>query len=139
MPTDGHATFDANSARSGRASRRQHRTVALPAVTFVSSTGAHDDRHRGLVLVHRDVELTLAGVSSLAVTNLRAPFFLENLAYFLPAMKARGATVSPIAPDALLDAASTADVARAALRLLTTTTSRPHVHELRRRGTVLDA
>src|SRR5262249_25507681 len=31
------------------------RATGLPSALFVSCTGAHDDRHRGLVLVHRDV------------------------------------------------------------------------------------
>lgn len=112
------------------------RASALPAALFVSCTGAHDDRHRGLVVVHRDVELELARVPSLAVTSLRAPFFLENLLYFLPAMKAANAARVPLDPDAAFDAGSTEDVARVALELLLAPAAGPRVHEIRRRDPV---
>ena len=107
------------------------RAVGLPAALFLSSTGAHEDRHRGLILVHRDVELALAKVPSLSLTSLRAPFFLENLFCFLPAMKARNAAAMPIDPDAAFDAASTADIATVALRLLAESRPSPLVHEIR--------
>jgi uncharacterized protein YbjT (DUF2867 family) len=108
------------------------RAVNLPAALFLSSTGAQDDRHRGLILVHRDVELALTQVPSLALTRLRAPFFLENLHYFMPHMKARGAAAMPIDPDAAFDAATTAEIAGAALRLLVEPRQGSVVHELRR-------
>lgn len=108
------------------------RSAGLPSALFLSSAGAHDDRHRGLILVHRDVELALGQVPSLALTSLRAPFFLENLLYFLADMKARNAATIPIDPDAALDAATTAEIASAALRLLLEPPKGSTVHELRR-------
>lgn len=106
------------------------RATKLPAALFLSSAGAHHDRHRGLVLVHRDVELALGEVPTLALTCLRAPFFLENLLYFVPAMKAKNAALVPLDPDVVIDVASTAEIASAALRLLLEPASRSNVHEL---------
>jgi uncharacterized protein YbjT (DUF2867 family) len=107
------------------------RTARLRSALFVSSLGAHTERHRGLVLVHRDVELELNEVATLAVTHLRASFFYENLFYFLPAMQARGGLYTPIDPEVQIDMAPTSDVAALALRLLAELPPRTTTHELR--------
>ena len=48
-------------------------------------------------------------------------------------MKARNAAAMPIDPDTAFDAASTADIATVALRLLAESRPSPLVHEIRRR------
>jgi uncharacterized protein YbjT (DUF2867 family) len=91
----------------------------LKYAVFISSLGAHDDRNRGLILIHSDVEHTLNEVDGLNVVHVRAPAFFENLFYFLQPMRERGVLSSPIAPEAQMDTASTGDVAEVAQRLLT--------------------
>jgi uncharacterized protein YbjT (DUF2867 family) len=98
---------------------------------FLSALGAHDDKHRGLILVHRDVELALAGVPGLDLVSLRAPFFFENLFYFQTAMRARGGLFTPIDPDVAIDIAATPDIAAQALRLLSDPSTPTGPHELR--------
>jgi uncharacterized protein YbjT (DUF2867 family) len=93
-------------------------TNSVPFAVFVSSVGAHDDRYRGFVLVHRDVEQALDAVPDLNVVHLRAPFFFENLFYWLPRIRARRTFAVPIDPDAGLDMVAAGDVAAAAVRLL---------------------
>jgi hypothetical protein len=68
--------------------------------------------------VHGDVERSLNEVCDVNVLHLRAAAFFENLFYWLPAARARGALVSPIDPDAKLDLTPTRDVAAVALRYL---------------------
>jgi uncharacterized protein YbjT (DUF2867 family) len=85
---------------------------------FVSTIGAHEQRHRGFILTHGDVENALDGARSPGLLYLRAPQFYENLFYFLPASKAAACLASPIAPDAPLDMASNADVADYAIARL---------------------
>lgn len=94
------------------------RSTGLPAAVFLSTIGTHDDRHRGFIMTHRDVELVLNSIEPLNVLHLRAPSFFENLLYFLPASRARNALVSSIDPDSPLDMAANADVAALALRRL---------------------
>jgi uncharacterized protein YbjT (DUF2867 family) len=94
------------------------RTTGLKSAVFISSIGAQDDRNRGLILIHGDVENHLNEVPDLNVVHLRAPFFFANLFYFLQPMRTRGVLSSPIAPNTPIDAGSTRDVAEAALRLL---------------------
>ena len=67
---------------------------------FLSALGAHHDKHRGLLLIHRDVELALDKVTGTDVTCLRAPFFAENLLYFVDTMRERGGLYTPIDPEA---------------------------------------
>jgi len=109
------------------------RAAGVPNALFLSSTGAHHERHRGLVLVHRDVELMLGQVPSLSLTSLRAPFFLENIFYFISEMKARNAAAMPLDPDVAFDAASTAEIAGVALQLLLEPRAGSVVHEIRRK------
>jgi uncharacterized protein YbjT (DUF2867 family) len=94
------------------------RNTSVHSAIFISTIGAHDDRYRGLILVHADVERSLEEVLDLNMLHLRAAAFFENLFYWLPLTRARGALVSPISPDATLDLASTSDVAAVALRFL---------------------
>ncbi len=94
------------------------RATNLRHAVFISCLGAHDPRFRGLVGVHADVEKILDGVRSLNVVHLRAPSFFENLYYFMHAMRASGALVSPIAPTAEIETVATRDIATAASRLL---------------------
>jgi NAD(P)H dehydrogenase (quinone) len=94
------------------------RARRVPAAIFISTIGAHDEKHRGLILVHGDVEQSLDAVPDLNVLHLRAPAFFENLFYFLRPMRERGVLATPILPDAPLEMASTTDVAATALRLL---------------------
>jgi uncharacterized protein YbjT (DUF2867 family) len=106
------------------------RATRLPAAVFVSSLGAHAERHRGLILVHRDVELALDDVPTLATTHLRAAFFYENLFYFARAMRSRGGLYTPLDPDVAIDMAQTRDVATLALRLLSEPSGQRSVQEL---------
>jgi uncharacterized protein YbjT (DUF2867 family) len=92
------------------------RTTGLPHALFISSQGA--DVYGGLVGVHGGVERQLDAVEGLNVLHLRAPYFFENLFYFLPRSMPRGVVASPIAPDAPLDMAATRDFAAAAVKLL---------------------
>jgi len=109
--------------RQMAASLARHR---VGKALFLSALGAHHDKHRGLVLVHRDVELALAAVPGLELSQLRAPFFFENLFYFHAAMRERGGLYSPIDPDVAIDIASTAEIATHALRLMTGSPVGPH-------------
>ncbi|MGR9060229.1 NAD(P)H-binding protein (plasmid) [Rhizobium leguminosarum] len=92
--------------------------TGLRSAVFVSSLGAHDDRYRGLVLIHGDVEQRLNAVPGLNLLNLRSPMFFEDLFYFLPTMTTVGALTWPIAPDSLIDMGGTADVADVAVERL---------------------
>lgn len=94
------------------------RTNNMSFAVFISTIGAHDDRYRGLVLVHNDVERSLDAVPDLNIVHLRAAFFFENLFLWLPRIQARGTFAVPIDPDARLDMVPTSDVAAVALRLL---------------------
>lgn len=94
------------------------RASSLQSAVFISCHGTHDERYRGLIMVHTDVETSLSDVPGLNVLNLRAPSYFENLFYFLPAMRARGVLSSPIAPDAPFETAGTSDIAAVALRSL---------------------
>lgn len=85
---------------------------------FVSCLGTHDPRFRGLVGLHADVEHVLDASAVPHLLHLRAPSFFENLFYFVPASRARGALCSPIAPDAALETVARRDVADAAIRRL---------------------
>lgn len=85
---------------------------------FISCIGAHDEKHRGLVLVHADVEKALNEVPDLNIVHLRSAPFYENLFYWLPMMQARGTFATPIHPDAKLDMTQTSDVAATASNLL---------------------
>ncbi len=95
------------------------RVTGLKHAVFVSSLGAHDDRHRGLVLIHGDVEQHLNEVPNLGLVNLRAPMFFENLFYFLPGLRASDELTWAIDPDSLIYLGSTRDVADVAVELLT--------------------
>jgi uncharacterized protein YbjT (DUF2867 family) len=94
------------------------RATKLRSAVFISSQGAHDERYRGLIMVHADVERALDAVPGLNVVHLRSAFFFENLFYFVPASRARGALSSPLAPDTRIDMVGTQDVATKALQLL---------------------
>jgi uncharacterized protein YbjT (DUF2867 family) len=94
--------------------------AGVRSAVFISSLGAHDEKYRGLVIVHRDVEQSLNEVADLNIVHLRAPTFFENMFYFLPAILARGTLASPIAPDAPMQSAAVRDVAAVALQLLET-------------------
>ena len=92
--------------------------TGLGQAVFVSTTGAHEERHRGLIQVHTDVEHALDDVEGLDVLHLRAPNYFENLFYFLPAMRLRGVLSTPLGPDTPFDTVWTGDVAAVALRRL---------------------
>jgi uncharacterized protein YbjT (DUF2867 family) len=94
------------------------RTNNVPFAVFISSIGSHDERYRGFVLVHTDVEKSLDAVPDLNVVHLRAGFFFENLFYWLPRIQTRGTLAVPIDPDAGFDMVPAGDVATAAVRLL---------------------
>ena len=90
------------------------RSQKLRSAVFISSLGAHDERNRGLVIPHTDVELLLNQVEGLDVLHLRCASFFENLFYFFEAMQRRGVVRSPIASDASLEVVGTSDIARVA-------------------------
>jgi uncharacterized protein YbjT (DUF2867 family) len=113
----------------GRAMADAMRANGTRRAVFLSALGAHDDRHRGLILVHRDVELALAETSGAELAFVRAPFFAENLLYFLDTMRSRGGLFTPIDPDVGIDVASTPEIAALALRVVRDFT--PGAHELR--------
>jgi uncharacterized protein YbjT (DUF2867 family) len=94
------------------------RKNAVHSALFISCIGAHDERHRGLVLVHADVERELNKVPNLNIMHLRTAPFCENLFYWLPVMVARNAFATPIHPDTKLEMTQTSDVAAAASKLL---------------------
>lgn len=94
------------------------RKTGLKSAIFLSTIGTHDERNRGLILIHTDVERALNTVEGLHVVHLRAPSFFENLFYFLRPMQERGVLSTPIAPDTPLETVSTKDIAAVALRLL---------------------
>jgi uncharacterized protein YbjT (DUF2867 family) len=114
--------------------RRMDEAIAanrVPHAVFVSALGAHHDKHRGLILVHRDVELALADRAGVNVTFLRAPFFAENLLYFVDTMREKGGLYTPLDPDVAIDVAPTAEIAALALRLLLDAEPGTRPHELR--------
>lgn len=92
--------------------------TGLKSAVFISSLGAHDDRYRGLVLIHGDVEQRLNAVPDLNLLNLRSPMFFEDLFYFLPTMTTVGALTWPVAPSSLIDMGGTSDVADVAVERL---------------------
>lgn len=105
-------------AAAGRNYAHAAEATGLKHAVFISSLGAHDERNRGLILMHGDVENILNGVRGLDVLHLRAAPFFENLLYFLQPMRERGVLSSPIAPTAPIDLAPTRDYAEVALRRL---------------------
>jgi uncharacterized protein YbjT (DUF2867 family) len=105
-------------ARVGANYANAAQKTRLPSAVFISSLGVQDERNRGLILIHADVEHSLNAVDGLNVVHLRAPFFFENLFYFLQPMRERGVLRSPISPQAEFDSVWTRDVADVALRLL---------------------
>jgi uncharacterized protein YbjT (DUF2867 family) len=94
---------------------RAAETCGLGSALFISTIGTHDDRYRGFIMTHGDVEHILDGAKGVNMLHLRAPAFFENLFYYLPGTLARGALATPIDPDAAFDMASTADIATVAL------------------------
>lgn len=110
--------FRGEFARVGANYAHAAKTTGLKSAVFISSIGAQDDRNRGLILVHGDVESHLNAVPDLNVLHLRAPFFFTNLLYFLQPMRTRGMLSSPLKPDTPIDAASPRDVGAVALRRL---------------------
>jgi uncharacterized protein YbjT (DUF2867 family) len=105
-------------ARVGANYANAAQMTGLPSAVFISSLGVQDERNRGLILIHADVEHLLNEVDGLNVVHLRAPFFFENLFYFLQPMREQGVLRSPIAPQTQFEAVWTCDVADVALRLL---------------------
>ncbi|HEU5078552.1 MAG TPA: NAD(P)H-binding protein [Opitutaceae bacterium] len=105
-------------AGAGRTYAAAAQATGLKSAVFISSLGAHDERNRGLILMHGDVEQILNEVDGLNVVHLRAPGFFENLFYFLPLMREHQRLITPIALDARLEMAATADVADIAVQLL---------------------
>lgn len=95
------------------------RATGLRSAVFVSSLGAHDQRYRGLVLIHGDVEHILNQVEGLNLVHLRAPVFFENILYFLEPMQELNMLTWPIATDSLVNMGSTRNVAEAAVDFLT--------------------
>lgn len=123
--------YRAEFARAGATYAAAARTTGLPHAVFVSTLGVHDDRNRGVILIHADVERVLNTVPSLNLVHLRAPSFYENIFYFLEPLKAAGVLTWPIASHAPLDMASTSDVAdRAVRRLLALDFERSSAEEL---------
>jgi uncharacterized protein YbjT (DUF2867 family) len=110
--------FRRSFARVGDNYANAAEATGLRKALFVSSMGAHDQKHRGLVLVHSDVESALDAVTGTDVLYLRAGAFFENLVYYLPATRARGALTSALDVDAPIDMVATADVAQVALARL---------------------
>jgi uncharacterized protein YbjT (DUF2867 family) len=102
----------------GRTFANALRANGVGAAVFISCIGAHDEKHRGLVLIHTDVEKALDEVPNLDLMHLRAAPYFENLFYWLPVSRARDAFATPINPDAKLDMVHTSDVAAVALQLL---------------------
>jgi uncharacterized protein YbjT (DUF2867 family) len=118
-PAD-HHTRDFRRAfrEQGAIYARAARATQLGSAVFLSTVGTHDDRHRGFIMTHGDVELVLDEVEGLDVLHLRAPNFFENLFYFLPASQASGSLASPLDPDAPLDMAGSRDIAMLAAEKL---------------------
>ena len=110
--------FRGDFGRVGQRVADAMRSAGTRRAVFLSALGVRAEQHRGLVLVHRDVELALGRVPGLEATFLRAPFFAENLLYFLDTMHARGGLYTPIDPDVEIDVASTGDLAEIAARLM---------------------
>jgi uncharacterized protein YbjT (DUF2867 family) len=110
--------FRRNFGDVGRNYANALRATSVKSAVFISCIGAHDEAHRGLVLIHADVEKALNEVADLDLVHLRAAPFYENLFYWLPAMQERRAFATPIQPDAPLEMTVTADVAVAASQLL---------------------
>jgi uncharacterized protein YbjT (DUF2867 family) len=102
----------------GRVFANALRTTGVGAAVFISCIGAHDEKYRGLVLVHKDVEKALDEVPNLDLLHVRAAPYFENLFYWLPVIRARDALATPINPDAKLDMVQTNDVAAVALQRL---------------------
>jgi uncharacterized protein YbjT (DUF2867 family) len=85
---------------------------------FISSLGADDDRNRGVVLIHADVERALNAVPELNVVHLRAPLFFEDLYFYLFPMRQFGVLTWPISTQTCVDMGSTRDVADIAVDYL---------------------
>lgn len=110
--------FRGSFAAIGRNFADAARTAGLPFAVFVSTIGTHDERFRGFITTHGDVEHILNEPPRFNVLHLRAPNFFENLLYFVPASRAMGALASPIDPDAQIDMAANRDVAELAIQRL---------------------
>jgi uncharacterized protein YbjT (DUF2867 family) len=103
--------YRAGFARAGTCFAEAAQATGLRHAVFVSTLGVHDDRNRGVILIHADVERILNRVPALNILHLRAPSFFENLFYFLPGLRARAELSWPVAADAAMDMAGTEDVA----------------------------
>jgi len=83
---------------------------------FISALGADDDRNRGVVLIHADVERALNAVPEINLVHLRAPLFFEDLFFYLFPIRQFGVLTWPISTQTYLDMGSTRDVADVAVR-----------------------
>jgi uncharacterized protein YbjT (DUF2867 family) len=110
--------FRREFADTGSVYAQAAEATSLPAAVFLSTIGAHDDRYRGFILTHGDVEHILNKLKGVNILHLRAPKFFENLFYFLPASQAADALVTPLDPDAQFDMAHSKDIGEAALQRL---------------------
>lgn len=89
----------------------------VPHVVFLSSIGAQHPTGVGPIRALHDAEQRLRATRK-AVTILRPPYFLENWAGVLGAVKAQGILPSFLPLDRKIDTIATADIGEIAARLL---------------------
>ncbi len=115
-----HHKLAENAARAIRQNK-------LKRVVNLSAIGANIPRGVGPIAGLHEVEDTLTEAcedADCAITHLRAAFFQENFEVFAPEISKSGTIALPVSGGAKSSMVATADIAKAAARLLTDTTWR---------------
>lgn len=82
-------------------------------LVHLSSIGAHMEKDSGLILLHREVELTLDKLTDVAITFMRPAGFYYNLYGFVPMIKSQGFIAANYGGDDKMIWVAPADIAAA--------------------------
>jgi uncharacterized protein YbjT (DUF2867 family) len=99
---------------------RAIRQSEVKRLVHLSSVGAHMEKDSGLILLHREVEVTLDKLSDVDITFMRPVGFYYNLFGFVPVIKNQGFIAANYGADKELVWVSPIDIAAATVRELET-------------------
>jgi uncharacterized protein YbjT (DUF2867 family) len=119
IPPD-HVTPDhlAYQDRVGQATAQALKTAGVRYVVNLSSVGAHLAEGSGPIRGLRRQELRLNELAPLTVLHLRPAYFMENLLWGIPAIRAMGVNGSPLSGDLPIPMVATRDIGLKAAELL---------------------
>jgi len=96
------------------------RASGVKRVVHLSSVGAHMEKDSGLILCHREVEVTLNKLADVDITFMRPVGFYYNLYSFIPVIKNQGFIAANYGADEMLVWVSPIDIAAAIVEELET-------------------